>query len=75
MPVGGIAWHELATSDMPASFSFYQQLFGWHVLTDMDMGPLGIYRLFGAEGSDRQLGGMYTKPADPPRPSAWLPYI
>jgi hypothetical protein len=76
VPMGGMSWHELATTDYQAAFSFYSQLFGWHVLSDMDMGPgMGTYRLFGAEGSTEQMGGMYTKPAEPPRSSAWLPYI
>ena len=61
---------ELATSDMNAGFSFYQQLFGWHVTSDMDMGAMGTYRLFAPEGSNDAFGGMYTKPPEPPRPSA-----
>lgn len=31
---------------------------------EMDMGPMGIYRLFGAEGV--QLGGLMDKPAQIP---------
>jgi predicted enzyme related to lactoylglutathione lyase len=74
--LGHASWHELATSDFAGAFSFYQTLFGWHVVDDMDMGPgMGIYRLFAAEGSNEQLGGMYTKPAQQPGPPAWLPYI
>jgi len=73
---GHASWHELATSDYVGAFSFYQSLFGWHVVNDMDMGPgMGTYRLFAAEGSNVQLGGMYTKPAQQPGPPAWLPYI
>ena len=77
-PVGHASWHELATSDYIAAFSFYQNVFGWRVINDMDMGPsMGVYRLFGAEGSSdsEMLGGMYTKPAEQPGPPAWLPYI
>jgi uncharacterized protein len=74
--LGSMSWHELATSDFIGAFSFYQQLFGWHVVSDMDMGPgMGVYRLFAAEGSNVQMGGMYTKPAQQPGPPAWLPYI
>jgi len=74
--LGSASWHELATSDYVAAFSFYQSVFGWHVINDMDMGPgMGVYRLFGAEGSTDMLGGMYTKPAQQPGPPAWLPYI
>ena len=75
---GDASWHELATSDYVAAFSFYQAVFGWRVISDMDMGPgMGVYRVFGAEGSSdsEMLGGMYTKPANQPGPPAWLPYI
>src|SRR5438105_5682086 len=74
--LGHASWHELATTDHVAGFSFYQNLFGWHVVNDMDMGPgMGTYRLFGPEGSSDMFGGMYTKPPQQPGPPAWLPYI
>ncbi len=74
--LGHASWHELATSDFIGAFSFYESLFGWHVVFDMDMGPgMGIYRLFAADGSNDQMGGMYTKPQQQPGPPAWLPYI
>jgi hypothetical protein len=74
--LGHASWHELATNDFVGAFSFYQTLFGWHVVDDMDMGPgMGIYRLFAAEGSNDRMGGMYTKPPQQPGPPAWLPYI
>ena len=73
---GHASWHELATSDFAGAFSFYQTLFGWHVVDDMDMGPgMGTYRLFAPEGMTEAFGGMYTKPAQQPGPPAWLPYI
>ena len=76
VPLGHMSWHELATSDYAAAFSFYQTLFGWHIVNDMDMGPgMGTYRVFAFGGSDAQAGGMYTKPAQQPGPPAWLPYI
>jgi predicted enzyme related to lactoylglutathione lyase len=74
--LGHASWHELATSDHVAAFSFYQTVFGWHVVNDMDMGPgMGTYRLFAPEGLKDAFGGMYTKPAQQPGPPAWLPYI
>ena len=74
--LGHASWHELATSDHVGAFSFYQKLFGWYIVNDQDMGPgMGVYRLFAPEGSKDAVGGMYTKPPAPPRPSAWLPYI
>src|SRR5262249_29068381 len=40
---GEFCWNELLTSDNTAAFTFYSQLFGWKVLQDMDMGPMGTY--------------------------------
>jgi predicted enzyme related to lactoylglutathione lyase len=71
-PLGGFSWHELATTDHEAAFAFYSGLFGWEAITRMDMGPTGIYLIFGKNGVQR--GGMYIKPADMPAPANWLPY-
>jgi predicted enzyme related to lactoylglutathione lyase len=71
-PLGTFSWHELATSDNEAAFAFYSGLFGWDVIRRMDMGPLGVYLIFGWNGQER--GGMYIKPPDAPMPPNWLPY-
>jgi predicted enzyme related to lactoylglutathione lyase len=71
-PLGTFSWHELATSDNEAAFAFYSGLFGWDAMTRMDMGPTGIYLVFGQNGVQR--GGMYIKPADWPAPPNWMPY-
>jgi predicted enzyme related to lactoylglutathione lyase len=71
--VGEMGWNELATTDLKGAWTFYSELFGWQVAQDMDMGPGGIYRLFGPGG--QMTGGMYTKPAEMPAPSHWLYYI
>jgi len=74
--LGHASWHELATSEHTTAFSFYQNLLGWHVTSEMDMGPgMGVYRMFAPEGSKDAFGGMYTKPSQQPGPPAWLPYI
>jgi len=70
--LGNFSWHELATSDNEAAFAFYSGLFGWDAMTRMDMGPTGIYLVFGNDGVQR--GGMYIKPADWPAPPNWMPY-
>ncbi len=72
-PGGSFAWHELATSDNEAAFAFYSGLFGWDAMERMDMGPVGIYLIFGSNGVQR--GGMYIKPPDMPAPPNWLPYV
>jgi predicted enzyme related to lactoylglutathione lyase len=71
-PLGTFSWHELATSDNEAAFAFYSSLFGWDVITRMDMGPTGVYLVFGQNGVQR--GGMYIKPPDWPAPPNWMPY-
>lgn len=69
---GEFCWNELATSDAAAAFRFYSELFGWKVLEDMDMGPMGTYRVFGL--GDRRLGGMMTIPKGNPMPTMWMYY-
>jgi predicted enzyme related to lactoylglutathione lyase len=71
--VGEFSWHELATTDYAAAFGFYQALFGWEKIAEHDMGPMGIYFLFGRNG--QQLGGMFNKPPEMPFPPNWLQYI
>jgi predicted enzyme related to lactoylglutathione lyase len=71
--VGEFSWHELATTDYKAAFRFYQALFGWENLVEHDMGPMGIYFIFGRNG--KQLGGMFNKPAEMPGPPNWLQYV
>ncbi|HEY6827077.1 MAG TPA: VOC family protein [Gemmatimonadaceae bacterium] len=66
------SWHELATSDQQGAISFYEQLFGWTKKGEFDMGPMGIYHMY---GRDRfTYGGMMTKPPEVPN-SYWLHYI
>ncbi len=44
---GEFCWNELLTSDSATAFRFHSELFGWKVLQDMDMGPMGTYRIYG----------------------------
>lgn len=69
---GDYSWHELATTDGDAAFEFYAALFGWEKMAEHDMGPLGMYVIFGRNG--KQLGGIYKKMAEQPDP-AWLGYV
>jgi predicted enzyme related to lactoylglutathione lyase len=66
-------WNELLTSDSAAAVKFYSELFGWKVLQEMDMGGMGVYRIFGV--GDKQLGGMMTIPNGAPMPPMWMFYI
>jgi len=73
MTPGHVSWHELyAGNGEEAAFAFYAGQFGWETMTEMDMGAMGKYRIFGAEGV--QMGGMMDKPKDMPAPS-WTFYV
>ena len=72
---GEFSWHELATTAAPAvAFGFYAALFDWDLVAEHDMGPMGIYLVFGRNG--RQLGGMFDKGAQgKPGSAYWLGYV
>lgn len=69
---GNVGWHELYAGDLDKAFAFYAELFGWKKESDMDMGPMGAYRLFSNQTG--RIGGMMTKPDNIPVP-AWLYYV
>ena len=69
---GEFCWNELATTDNKAAFAFYSEIFGWSLISSMDMGPMGTYEIFGKGG--KQLGGMFNKPPVMPR-AAWVYYV
>jgi len=72
--IGQFSWHELATADCREAFEFYRALFGWEQVAEHDMGPEGIYLIFGRDGS--QWGGMYNKrDQGKPGPAYWLGYV
>jgi uncharacterized protein len=66
------SWHELSTTDPAAAFSFYATLFGWQKTSAVDMGPIGVYQMFGRD--ETPLGGMMKAPAEQPVPS-WCYYV
>jgi uncharacterized protein len=70
---GTIGWNELSANDEKSVWPFYASIFGWKVDTEMDMGPMGIYRIFNNGGP--RLGGMMTRdPNNSPIPF-WLYYL
>jgi uncharacterized protein len=71
--IGEFSWHELTTIDYEKAFVFYHAIFGWEKIEEHDMGPMGIYMIFGRNGI--QLGGMFNKTAEMPMPPNWLQYI
>ena len=69
---GTVGWHELSAGNLDNAWTFYSGLFGWTQDSDMDMGEMGVYRLFAAGGSP--IGGMMDKPPQVPQPG-WLYYF
>jgi len=72
---GEFQWHELATTTDPvAAFAFYKELFGWDEVRRYDMGPMGIYLVFGRNG--REIGGMFDKGKQGlPGVAYWVGYV
>lgn len=70
--IGEFSWHELATTDGEAAWSFYSGVFGWVKADAMDMGEMGTYQMFGRGA--QMLGGVFRKPPEMPV-AAWLLYI
>jgi len=73
--VGEFSWHELATTVAPSVvFPFYAELFGWDEISQHDMGPMGMYLVFGRNG--QQLGGVFDKSSQGgPGSAYWLGYV
>lgn len=69
---GEFCWNELMTTDQPAAFEFYSELFGWKKMNEMPMGDMGTYLIFGL--GEAQLGGMMKKPDQAPMPPSWMYY-
>ena len=70
---GRFSWHELLTTNIQTAFDFYSKLFGWEKMQAMDMGPQGIYQIFGTGGN--QLGGVFNPGSFPPGGPMWIPYV
>jgi predicted enzyme related to lactoylglutathione lyase len=69
---GTLGWRELYAGDAREAFDFYADVFGWSLDHDMDMGGMGVYRIFSHGG--RPIGGMMTKPPQVPAP-CWAYYF
>ena len=69
---GTVGWHELSAGNLDSAWTFYSGLFGWTQDSDLDMGEMGVYRLFAAGGAP--IGGMMDKPPQVPQ-AGWLYYF
>ena len=70
---GQIGWRELHAGALGPAWEFYSGLFGWTAPGEVDMGPMGVYRMF-ATGGEMPVGGMMTKMPETPAPM-WLYYF
>lgn len=69
---GHFCWHELWTSEPEKGLNFYTRVFGWNKTSAMDMGPQGVYQMYGL--GEKSLGGVMKKPDQMPM-CAWMYYI
>ncbi len=69
--LGEFSWHDLGTTSVDGALAFYGSLVGWESVGEFDMGPDGLYRMFGLGGIP--MGGVFPKPPHVPAPY-WLPY-
>lgn len=58
--VGKPSWHELMTHDHEQAAMFYNALFGWDKISEMDMGGGSMYYMFGHPGNENMYGGMFS---------------
>jgi predicted enzyme related to lactoylglutathione lyase len=70
--IGEFSWHELATDDYRAAAEFYRVMFRWEKTDEFDMGPMGVYYMFGRAGI--VYGGMFKRPPEI-LANYWLSYI
>ena len=71
---GLVGWRELHAGDGAEALDFYSGLFGWTKRRAMDMGAMGVYRLFGLAGGEADYGGVMTRAPQTPGPF-WLYYF
>ncbi|MHC4547865.1 MAG: VOC family protein [Planctomycetota bacterium] len=71
--IGKVVWHDLMTTDVEKSGSFYTELFGWQIHEIEIGGQFGTYRMIRAGETD--IGGLV--PLDPSQgiPSHWIAYV
>jgi predicted enzyme related to lactoylglutathione lyase len=66
--LGRVAWCELLAANHAEVWPFYAELFGWVTSAEIDMGPVGKYRIFNSGGASALGGMMNGQPGwGPPR--------
>lgn len=69
---GTVGWHELLTTDSEDALGWYGRQFGWKADEALDMGEMGMYRMFTTGGT--AAGGIMNRPPEMPV-SAWMFYF
>lgn len=69
---GMFCWEELMSTDPEASTKFYQEIYGYS-REDVDMGPMGTYRLL--KRGDMNICGLMKTPPEAPQATYWISYI
>lgn len=64
--LGRVSWNELWSSEPEKAWAFYSELFGWVETGTMDMGPGGLYRMYGTTREGQSLGGFAQKMPEQP---------
>ncbi len=73
---GGVAWHELHTTDHEKAWSTYSEIFGWRATEALDLGPgIGQYQMFSWAEADRSVGAMASTASAPHIHTHWLFYL
>ena len=65
MTPGHVGWYELFTENVDQAMEFYAARYGWTKAQDLDMGAMGVYRLFATGGMP--VGGMMKRPEQIPQ--------
>jgi predicted enzyme related to lactoylglutathione lyase len=67
---GTVGWNELYATDLESAWEFYSKIFGWTLLSDMDMGPMGLYRVYsdGDPAKTMGAGGIMNRTPTAPTP-------
>lgn len=69
---GHVGWCELLAAEWQNAWTFYGALLGWQKAQVLDIGAMGTYQSFSAEG--HTIGGMFDKPPMVTAPF-WLYYF
>jgi predicted enzyme related to lactoylglutathione lyase len=72
---GSLCWNEVYTNNVDRAGKFYSEVLGWK-LEPHDMGPMGVYTLFKADGVASSVGGMMSITKDMQgMPPNWCAYL